>query len=127
MRNNLERLNYWWSEGFTDYYSRVLALRSSVIITLEEFVEEFNKFFENYYLSPVINEPNNVIATDYWQDYAVRLPYYSGFVLALYLDNFIKENNKSKSLDNVMLDLFKTSKEQECSSDYFKTIVKIMF
>ncbi|WP_230455882.1 hypothetical protein [Rickettsia rickettsii] len=107
--------------------SRVLALRSSVIITLEEFVEEFNKFFENYYLSPVINEPNNVIETDYWQDYAVRLPYYSGFVLALYLDNFIKENNKSKSLDNVMLDLFKTSKEQECSSDYFKTIVKIMF
>ncbi|XLM33615.1 MAG: M61 family peptidase [Rickettsia africae] len=124
IRNNLERLNYWWSEGFTDYYSRVLALRSSVI-TLEEFVEEFNKFFENYYLSPVINEPNNLIETDYWQDYAVqRLPYYRGFVLALYLDNFIKENNKSKSLDNVMLDLFKTSKEQEFSSDYFKTIVK---
>ncbi|WP_410956073.1 hypothetical protein [Rickettsia koreansis] len=92
IRNNLERLNYWWSEGFTDYYSRVLALRSSVI-TLEEFVEEFNKFFENYYLSPVINEPNNLIETDYWQDYAVqRLPYYHGFVLALYLDNFIKEN-----------------------------------
>ncbi|WP_231569658.1 hypothetical protein [Rickettsia amblyommatis] len=43
IRNNLERLNYWWSGGFTDYYSRVLALRSSVI-TLEEFVEEFNKF-----------------------------------------------------------------------------------
>ncbi|MFV9883600.1 MAG: M61 family peptidase [Rickettsia conorii subsp. raoultii] len=124
IRNNLERLNYWWSEGFTDYYSRVLALRSSVI-TLEEFVEEFNKFFENYYLSPVINEPNNLIETDYWQDYAVqRLPYYRGFVLALYLDNFIKENNKSKSLDNVMLDLFKTSKEQEFSSDYFKKIVK---
>ncbi|WP_392506234.1 hypothetical protein ACE5D9_00480 [Rickettsia sp. 2024-CO-Wats] len=39
IRNNLERLNYWWSEGFTDDYSRVLALRSSVI-TLEEFVEE---------------------------------------------------------------------------------------
>ncbi|WP_231571878.1 hypothetical protein [Rickettsia amblyommatis] len=70
MRNNLERLNYWWSGGFTDYYSRVLALRSSVI-TLEEFVEEFNKFFENYYLSPVINEPNHLIETDYWQDYAV--------------------------------------------------------
>ncbi|MGG2344187.1 hypothetical protein [Rickettsia amblyommatis] len=40
------------------------------------------------------------------------------------MDNFIKENNKSKSLDNVMLDLFKTSKEQEFSSDYFKKIVK---
>lgn len=28
---NTSDLNYWWSEGFTDYYSRVLALRSGVI------------------------------------------------------------------------------------------------
>ncbi|WP_231569183.1 M1 family aminopeptidase [Rickettsia endosymbiont of Ixodes pacificus] len=112
IRNNLEGLNYWWSEGFTDYYSRVLALRSSVI-TLEEFIEEFNQFFEDYYLSPVINESNSRIKDDNWKDYAVeKLPYYRGFVLALYLDSLIKENNKSKSLDNVMLDLFKTSKEQ---------------
>ncbi|EER21850.1 MULTISPECIES: M61 family metallopeptidase [spotted fever group] len=124
IRNNLEGLNYWWSEGFTDYYSRVLALRSSVI-TLEEFIEEFNQFFEDYYLSPVINEYNSKIKDDNWKDYAVeKLPYYRGFVLALYLDSLIKENNKSKSLDNVMLDLFKTSKEQEFSSDYFKKIVK---
>ncbi|WCR57000.1 M61 family peptidase [Rickettsia asembonensis] len=124
IRNNLGGLNYWWSEWFTDYYSRVLALRAEVI-TLEEFVEAFNQFFQYYYLSPVINEPNNLIKTDYWKDYAVqRLPYYRGFVFALYLDNLIKENNRSKSLDNVMLDLFKNSKEQEFSSDYFKKIVK---
>ena len=122
IRNNLEGLNYWWSEGFTDYYSRVLALSSS-IITLEEFIEEFNQFFEDYYLSPVINEPNSRIKDN--KDYAVeKLPHYRGFVFALYLDNFIKENNKSKSLDNVMLDLFKTSKEQEFSTDYFKKLVK---
>ncbi len=95
------------------------------VITLEEFVEAFNQFFQDYYLSPVINEPNNLIKTDYWKDYTVeKLPYYRGFVFALYLDNLIKENNRSKSLDNVMLDLFKTSKEQEFSSDYFKKIVK---
>jgi len=124
IHNNLEGLNYWWSEGFTDYYARVLALRAKVII-LEEFIEEFNQFFKDYYLSPVINEPNNLIKTDYWKDYAVeKLPYYRGFVFALYLNNLIKENNKNKSLDNVMLDLFKTSKEQEFSSDYFKKIVK---
>ena len=119
-----EELNYWWSEGFTDYYSRVLALRSKVI-NMEEFVEEFNQFFKDYYLSPVINESNSKIKDDYWKDYAVsKLPYYRGFVFALYLNNLIKENGKGKSLDNVMLDLFKTSKEQEFSIDYFKQITK---
>ncbi|XVN41839.1 MAG: M61 family peptidase [Rickettsia endosymbiont of Argas persicus] len=117
-------LNYWWGEGFTDYYSRILALRAKVI-TIEEFVEQFNQFFKDYYLSPVINEPNSKIKEDYWKNYAVeKLPYYCGFVFALYLNNLIKENNKGKSLDNVMLDLFKTSKEQEFSIDYFKKTVK---
>ncbi|WP_081482370.1 hypothetical protein [Rickettsia australis] len=70
-------------------------------------------------------EPNSLIKTDYWTDYAVeKLPYYRRFVFALYLDNLIKENNRSKSLDNVMLDLFKISKKQAFSSDYFKKIVK---
>lgn len=29
--NDPEELNYWWSEGFTDYYSMVLSLRSGGI------------------------------------------------------------------------------------------------
>ncbi|MGI4752765.1 MAG: hypothetical protein ACRYE8_03440 [Janthinobacterium lividum] len=92
---NTSDLNYWWSEGFTDYYSRVLALRSGVI-TVEEFVEEFNQFFKDYYLSPVINEPNSKIEEDSWRNYAVsKLPYYRGFIFALYLNNLIKENSKN--------------------------------
>lgn len=122
--SNEPELNYWWGEGFTDYYARVLALRSRVI-TIKEFVEEFNQFFKDYYLSPVINEPNSKIKEDYWKDYAVnKLPYYRGFVFALYLNNLVKENSKGKSLDNIMLDLFKTSKQQEFSIDYFKQIAR---
>ena len=34
-----EELNYWWSEGFTDYYSRVLALRSGGL-SIEKFIDE---------------------------------------------------------------------------------------
>ena len=37
--NEDEILNYWWSEGFTDYYSRVLSLRSGEI-SIEEFISE---------------------------------------------------------------------------------------
>lgn len=122
--NEQEELNYWWTEGFTDYYSRVLALRSGGIST-EEFISECNEFFRNYYLSPVLNEPNTRIKRDFWKDDNVgKLPYYRGFVFAIYLNYLIKKNNPDNSLDNVMLDLFKNAKHKEFSSSYFKSIVK---
>ena len=64
--NQPDSSDYWWSEGFTDYYSRVLALRSGGI-ALEEFIEECNQIFRNYYLSPVLNEPNSKIKNSYWK------------------------------------------------------------
>ena len=44
IRNNeQEELNYWWTEGFTEYYSRVLALRSGGL-SIEEFINDCNQF-----------------------------------------------------------------------------------
>lgn len=69
------RLNYWWSEGFTDYYARVLSMRFG-IITFDEFIEECNQLLREYYLSPAINEPNARIEKDFWHDYDIeKLPY----------------------------------------------------
>ena len=122
--NEKEKLNYWWSEGFTDYYSRVLALRSGGI-SIEDFISECNQFLKNYYLSPVLNESNARIQKDFWKDYDVeKLPYYRGFVFAMYLNHPVKQNNNSQSLDNIMLDLFKSAKHKEFSIEYFKSIVK---
>ena len=119
-----EELNYWWSEGFTEYYTRVLALRSGGI-SLEEFIDECNQFFKNYYFSPVLNEPNDRIKRDFWNDKHIeKLPYYRGFVFALYLDNKIKANNPNNSLDQVMQDLFKASAQQSFSIQHFKNIIK---
>jgi hypothetical protein len=117
-------LNYWWSEGFTDYFSRVLALRSGGL-SLKDFIDECDLFFRQYYLSPVINEPNSRIQQDFWKNYDVeKLPYYRGFMFALYLNNLIKQNNPNYSVDNVMLDLFKGAQEHEFSSAHFKDVVK---
>lgn len=122
--NSREELNYWWTEGFTDYYSRILALRSGGI-TLEEFILESNELLRNYYLSPVINEPNLRIKKDLWNDQNIqKLPYYRGFVFAIYLNNLIKCNNSGNSLDNVMLDLFKIAKQKEFSIESFKNITQ---
>ena len=98
IRNNTqEELNYWWTEGFTDYYSRVIALRSGEIL-IDDFILECNEFLKNYYLSPVINEPNIRIAQDFWKDYDVeKLPYYRGFVFAIYLNDLIKKHDATKN------------------------------
>lgn len=59
---------------------------------MEEFVEEFNQFFKDYYLSPVINEPNSKIKSDFWKDTTIeKLPYYRGFVFAVYLITLLKK------------------------------------
>lgn len=97
----------WFSEGFTDYFARILAFRHE-IISFDQFIYSINELLDEYYSSPVINEPNARIKKDFWNDHYIgRLPYVRGFTFALYLNNLIKNNNKDYSLDNVILDLFK--------------------
>lgn len=123
LKNNQdEELNYWWSEGFTDYYARVLALRSGGI-SMEKFIEELNNFFQSYYLSPVLNAANIRIAQDFWKNYDVeRLPYLRGFMFAIYLNYQIKAISQDKSLDNLMLDLLSFAYQEEFSSTLFKKV-----
>lgn len=122
-----ERLNYWWSEGFTDFYSRLIALRSGGI-DKKTFINEVNEFLQAYYLSPLNQEPNSRIKTDFWNNRDIeKLPYYRGFVFALYLNNIIKMENPNNSLDDVMHNLFnetyKTMPDQKkFSGTLFKEI-----
>lgn len=122
--NGRDSLDYWWSEGFTDYYARVLALRSGGI-SLEEFIDECNQILRNYYLSPVINQPNTTIKNSYWKNENVqKLPYTRGFVFAVYLNSLIKLHDDTKSIDNIILDLFKIAKQQPFSVKSFKESAK---
>ena len=111
----------WWKEGFTDYYSRVLGLRTGDL-SLPDFIDEVNQILRNYYLSPVRNAPNERIKIDCWDNKDVqKLPYQRGFVFAIYLNSLIKESTSGQcSLDNVMWDLFD---EGHFSKDIFKKIV----
>ena len=119
-----EELNYWWSEGFTDYYSRVLALRSDEI-TDEKFINEYNDFLKNYYLSPVINVTNKKIKRDFRKNCDMhKIPYYRGFLFATYLNYLIKKTNPNHSLDNVLFDLLKEAKHKKFSAKLFQDTVK---
>lgn len=101
-----QRSRYWWNEGFTEYFCRILAFRSGGL-NFEEFVDEVNTLLSNYFLSPVINEPNSKVEKDFWTDLDVeKLPYYRGFTFAIYCNYLIQKYNKDASLDNLLLDVF---------------------
>ena len=73
---------YWFSEGFTDFYTRRLMLRSG-LFSLQDFAGEWNEMLTAYSSSPAINHTNEQIVTDYWTDYPTqKLPYQRGAMLA---------------------------------------------
>ena len=105
-----ERL-YWFSEGFTDYYASLMLLRAG-LISLEDYVAEYNSLIKDYYTSPVrlltVAEMVQKRQTSYKVD---RLFYQRGALLAHYWDIAIRsKTNDQSSLDEVMRSLLKSAK-----------------
>jgi predicted metalloprotease with PDZ domain len=99
-----EPLDYWLSEGFTDFYTLRILLRSG-LWTPEEFVADYNRILRDYANSPVIAAPNAVIPAGFWEDPAVAdLPYQRGLLLAtLWDDRLRRSSHGRRDLDDVVL------------------------
>ncbi|MFK7974091.1 MAG: peptidase [Rickettsiaceae bacterium] len=96
------RANYWLSEGFTDYYTKILAARYR-ISSFEEFIIEINNILKEHYSSPVIDISNTNIKEFFWNNYDVSwLPYLRGFVFALGLNCAIKSINQKCSIEQIL-------------------------
>lgn len=106
-----EQALYWFSEGFTEFYTYKLLLRGG-LITPAEYVEAYNERIREYYMLPVRTAPNDRIVKDFWTDQNVqRLPYLRGFLFATNLDNDIKRASSGKSsLDDAIRELLEASK-----------------
>lgn len=95
-----ERAEYWFSEGFTDYYGRKLAYESGAV-DASVFASEWNEALAAYAASPYRTSPNAVIVEKFWTDGQVqKLPYQRGALLAVWLDK--RWHAQSKSLDGFM-------------------------
>ena len=107
-----EQVLYWFSEGFTDFYTYRL-LRLGKLITEAEYVARYNELIREYYMLPVREAPNDRIVKDFWSDPDVhRLPYLRGFLFATNLNAAIRNASGGKSsLDNVILGLYQASRE----------------
>lgn len=103
-RQEPEELVYWFSEGFTNYYTRLILLRNN-LITLDEFVKDYNKVLTNYYSSPAVNVTNEKVRALTHEDNQIeRIPYLRGDIIAFRWNEMIKKSS-DYSLDTVMYDL----------------------
>ncbi|MBX7248577.1 MAG: hypothetical protein K1X35_05930 [Caulobacteraceae bacterium] len=98
-----EPLDYWLSEGFTDFYTLRILLRSG-LWTPEEFVADYNRILRDYANSPVIGAPNAVVAQGFWEDPAIAdLPYQRGLLLAALWDQRLRQHTHgARDLDDVV-------------------------
>lgn len=98
-----EALDYWFSEGFADFYAARLLLRSGAW-TLDEFVAQENEVLARYGQSAVRNAPNARIQEGFWTDNRMQqLPYDRGRLLATLWDADLQRASDGRlGLDAVM-------------------------
>jgi len=97
---------FWFIEGFTDYYARVL-LRRAGLISLKECMQDINSAYLRYRISPVVSAKNQLVREQFYLDADLqKLAYQRGGLLAAIWDTRIRQQSQGKqSLDNAMLDL----------------------
>ena len=127
IKNDNEEEQYWFSEGFTDYYTNKNIAKYSIYeLDKGYYLDKINEIIRLLYTSPVKEAPNSEINYDnFWKsrDYE-KLPYRRGALLAFYLDYKIKkDSNGSQSLDNLMLAIKEDAinSNQKITHEYFIT------
>lgn len=103
-QENNDALEYWLSEGFTDFYTYRLLVRDG-LWSVEETAKAYNDAMWDYAFSLVRNAPNAKVAAEFWNDRAMNeLPYQRGLLFATLIDDRVRRaSGGSRDLDDVML------------------------
>ncbi|HCN49735.1 MAG TPA: peptidase [Chryseobacterium sp.] len=110
-----EEFNYWFSEGFTEYYAFKNRLRIKDISS-DEWLRLFNnEIIKRHWKNTQRNIPNYKIKDDFWKSRDVeKVPYRRGALFAFWLDNqILLKTHYKKSLDDLMRELLKTCTEKK--------------
>lgn len=117
IKNEDEEAQYWFSEGFTDYYtSKNISTYGIHEENWDYFIDNINETIRLLEASPVKDAPNSEITYEnFWNDRAYeKLPYRRGSLFAFLLDLKIrKDTNHEKSLDDAMRDFLKASRDRD--------------
>lgn len=98
-----DAMGYWFSEGFTDYYGRKLALKAGVS-SLKDFVAAWNEALGRYAASPHLHAPYADVRDTFWDDQDwQKMPYDRGSLIAVALNTAWRQ--KGVTTDRFMLAL----------------------
>jgi len=129
IKNADEEAQYWFSEGFTEYYTaKNIASYGIGGRDWSFFIDNLNEQIRLLGASTVKEAPNSEITYEnFWKDPEFgKLPYRRGMLFACYLDLKLQAVSEGKhNLDDVMRDLLQASREtgQELTHAHFlKTV-----
>jgi len=89
---------YWFSEGFTNYFTRQVLLQSG-LLTQQQYEASLNDVFKKYNENPVNAASNQEIADNFWKSRNHQLlPYQRGDLIALYLDHMLQDTRLKQLL-----------------------------
>lgn len=112
----------WLTEGFADYYGRLIAYRAGVI-TEDEYFNSLNRQLEKYYLSSEKDVSLAELVKRMYKQYSNRsledVPYQQGEIVALRLNKSIVETSRSRySLDDVIREMLKIADREGGSKNF---------
>jgi predicted metalloprotease with PDZ domain len=116
--------DYWFSEGFTDYYARALMVRAG-LISPAEFAAQWNEMLAAYAGSPVRNMPGPQAAAAFWDNYAAqKLPYQRGAMLAaMWNARLLAAINGRSNLDRVLkAQVIAAQSSKQMATDLFRSL-----
>lgn len=80
-----EATRYWFSEGFTNYLTHRLLVRSG-FWTLQDYASALNEELRQHFISPAREIPNSEVQEGFWKDPVVqKVPYRRGEFFAIHL------------------------------------------
>lgn len=115
-----EELSYWFSEGFTDYFTRV-NMRESGLIDEVKYLQLTDSILRAHYSDDRLGIHNDSIKVHFWDDsYIGKLPYNRGSLFALFLDGqLVKATGGKTNLKTVMQQLLIAANAASSGSKQF--------
>jgi predicted metalloprotease with PDZ domain len=113
----------WFTEGFSDYYGRLMAYRAG-LINENNYFNSLNRELENYSLSSEKHTSlSGLVSRMYKKESSSieleKLPYQQGELMAINLNKDIKiASNFKYSLDNVIKDMLNEAKNNGQSKNF---------
>lgn len=121
----------WFSEGFCDYYGRLMSYRSG-LISEDMYFNSLNREIESYFLSSALNTSLYELVDRMYKENSSadleKLPYQQGELVALELNKLIKNNsNQRYSLDDPIKDMIKEANNSNGYKNFALNDIKNIF